>query len=104
MIANFSIIPLGKEGSLSSYVAEIIKIVDKSGLSYKLHPMGTVVEGDCDEVFSLIKKCHLEMLKYSQRVLTQITIDDRTGYINRITEKVESVKQKAGCDIKTLQR
>ena len=102
MIANFSIAPLDKQGSLSSYVAEIIKLVRKSGLDYKLHPMGTVVEGNSDEVFSLIKKCHNEMLKYSQRVLTNITIDDRVGYKNRITAKVESIKQKIGENINTI--
>lgn len=99
MIANFSIAPLDKQGSLSTYVAEIIKLVHKSGLDYKLHPMGTIVEGDSDEVFSLIKRCHNEMLKYSQRVLTNITIDDRVGYKNRITAKVESIKQKIGENI-----
>lgn len=102
MIANFSIVPLEKQGSLSSYVAEILKIVHNSGLNYKLHPMGTVIEGTGDEVFSLIKKCHHEMLKYSDRVYTQITIDDRKGYENRITEKVASVKKKAGKDIKSF--
>ena len=64
--------------------------------------MGTVIEGTGDEVFSLLKKCHNEMLNYSDRVYTQITIDDRKGYENRITEKVASVKKKAGQDIESL--
>ncbi|MEF8832116.1 MAG: MTH1187 family thiamine-binding protein [Candidatus Thermoplasmatota archaeon] len=99
MLAEFSIIPLDKGVSLSEYVSEIVDMVDKSGLDYKLTPMGTVVEGDWDEVMDLISKCHEQMRKYSERVETKIIIDDRKGADNRLTGKIDSVEKKLGKEV-----
>ncbi len=77
MVVNFSVVPIGKESSLSSQVAEILKTVSESGIDYKLHSMGTILEGEWDEIMNLIKKCHKKILKDSGQVLTTITIDDR---------------------------
>ena len=100
MVVRFDIVPVAVGPSLSQYLAEIIDIVDNSGLSYQLTSMGTIVEGDWDDVFSLIKRCHEIMLNHSGRVLTNVSIDDRTGYGDRITGKVESVERKIGRKIK----
>ncbi len=94
MIAEFSIVPLTGEESLSRYVAIIVKEVENSGLDYKLTPMGTIVEGDTDSVFDLIKRCHNLMKKHSNRVLTRISIDDRGDDLKRMDKKVKSVLEK----------
>lgn len=94
MLVNFSIIPIGTGSSLSTQIAEVLKIVDESGLNYELHAMGTIVEGEWDKIFTLIEKCHKILLESSDRVLTTITIDDRKGKKNRLTGKVESVERK----------
>ncbi|MBC8552832.1 MAG: MTH1187 family thiamine-binding protein [Candidatus Brocadiales bacterium] len=101
MVVNFTIVPIGKDSSLSTKVAEILKIVSESGMDYKLHAMGTILEGEWDEIMKLIKKCHKEILKDSDRVLTTITIDDRKGKTGRIAGKVKSVERKLGKKIKT---
>ncbi len=101
MVVNFSIVPIGKECSLSAQVAEVLEIVSESGISYRLHAMGTILEGDWDEIMDLIKKCHKKILKVSERVLTTITIDDRKGRIGRISGKVKSVERKLGKKLKT---
>ena len=100
MIANFSVVPIGEGNSLSSHVAEVLKIVDESGINYKLHSMGTILEGDWDEILKLIKKCHERTLEDSDRVLTTITIDDRKGKSGRIVGKVQSVERKLGKELK----
>ncbi len=100
MIANFSVVPIGEGNSLSSQVAEVLKIVDESGINYKLHSMGTILEGDWDEILRLIKKCHERTLEDSDRVLTTITIDDRKGKSGRIVGKVQSVEGKLGKELK----
>ena len=86
---------------MSGQVAEILKIVSESEINYKLHAMGTILEGDWDEIMRLIKKCHKRMLKDSDRVLTTITIDDRKGRTGRIAGKVKSVERKLGKKLKT---
>ncbi len=94
MIAEFSIVPLTGEESLSKYVAIVLKEVKKSGLKYQLTPMGTIVEGDADSVFELIKNCHNTMKKHANRVLTRISIDDRGDELDRMDKKVKSVLEK----------
>ena len=96
MLAEFSIIPVGKGESVSQYIAQVVDIVDKSNLSYRINPMGTVVEGHWDEVLDLIKKCHETMRKEARRVITTITIDDREEYEGRIVAKVASIEKKLG--------
>ncbi len=96
MVVNFSIVPIGKESSLSTQVAEILKIVSESGIDYKLHAMGTILEGEWGSIMKLIKKCHKKILKDSDRVLTTITIDDRKGRTGRLAGKVKSVERKLG--------
>ena len=100
MLAEFSIAPFDKGESLSAYVAQIIDLIDKSGLDYRLGPMGTTVEGDIDEVFELIKKCHLKMREMSRRVITHIAIDDREGATNRLEGKPKSIEEKLGRKVK----
>jgi uncharacterized protein (TIGR00106 family) len=93
MLANFSIIPLGGGQSVSKYVAKVIDIVDKSGLRYQLTSMGTLVEGNWDEVMGIIKKCHNATRKLVPRVYTVVTIDDRKGARGRLQGKVKSVER-----------
>ncbi|HDP99851.1 MAG TPA: MTH1187 family thiamine-binding protein [bacterium] len=96
MLAEFSIAPFDKGESLSTYVAQIIDLIDNSGLDYRLGAMGTTVEGDCDEVFELIKACHQKMRSLSKRVITHIAIDDREGAVNRLEGKPGSIEEKLG--------
>ncbi len=101
MMVEFSIIPLGKDEGVSESVAQALALVDKSGLDYKLTPMGTVVEGCWDDVMGLIKACHAEVLKDAARIITKITIDDRpTRPDGRLTQKIESVEKHLGHALK----
>ncbi|MCC6325890.1 MAG: hypothetical protein DCC43_04375 [Candidatus Brocadia sp.] len=97
MIAEISVVPIGKEIDLASHVAHVVKIIDASGLDYKLHAMGTVVEGESDQVFDLIRKCHNKMLESSERVYTTIKIDERKDKKAKMIEhKVLAVEKELG--------
>jgi uncharacterized protein (TIGR00106 family) len=100
MLVEFSVVPLGKGASVSPQIARVLKIVSESGVSYKANPMGTVLEGEWDKVMGVVKKCHEEVMKDAERVLTSITIDDRKGKEQRIEKKLESVEQKLGMKLK----
>ena len=100
MIANFEIFPIGVGSSISPLVAEAVKIVDASGLDYKVTAMGTIVEGDFDAVMRVIAECHKKVMQSAERVVTHIILDDRKGYVGRIAGKVQSVEQKVGRQIK----
>lgn len=96
MIAEFSVVPLGKGESVSQYVAECLKIVEKSGIEYRINPMGTVLEGDYDEVMSVIRDCHMRIMELSSRVITSVKMDDRKGKRGMLDSKIASVEQKVG--------
>ena len=100
MIVEFSITPIGKGESLSEDVARVLDLVDKSGLPYKLTPMGTIVEGEWDEVMDLIRECHHLMRERAPRVATWIHIDDRKGAAGRIRHKVEAVEKRLGRELR----
>jgi len=96
MLAEFSVAPIDRGSGMSGPVAEIMRLIEESGLDYLVNPMGTVVEGDCDEVFDLIKRCHLRMREISNRVATSVKIDDRKGAEGAIRRKLEAVEEKLG--------
>ncbi|MBF0507127.1 MAG: MTH1187 family thiamine-binding protein [Nitrospirae bacterium] len=100
MLAEFSIVPVGIGSSIGDKLAEVLKIVDASGMPYKINPMGTVIEGEWDDVMKLIRKCHLTIMKEGERVLTSINIDDRKDMPNRIDAKVKSIERRIGKSLK----
>ncbi|MBS3736367.1 MAG: MTH1187 family thiamine-binding protein [Candidatus Bipolaricaulota bacterium] len=92
MIVEFDTYPIGKESGLSEDIAEVEKIIESSGLEHQLTAMGTIIEGDWDEVMKVIKKCHHHLREDYDRVETHIKIDDHAGRAGRIEGKVEGVK------------
>lgn len=93
MLADFRVVPIGTgSSSLSGQLAEVMDVVEQSGISYKANDMRTVIEGDWDTVMGLIKKCHDRVMENSERVSTIITIDERKGRTVHIGEKVASIE------------
>jgi uncharacterized protein (TIGR00106 family) len=102
VLLEFSMSPLGKGESVGQYVARSLDIIDKSGLDYRTHAMGTVIEGDWDEVFGVVKKCFDAMRKDCHRISVAIKVDYRKGKKGRLRSKVASVERKLGRKLKTI--
>ena len=100
MLVEFTIVPIGLGSSIGDQLAEVLKIIDASGMPYKVNPMGTVVEGEWEEVMNLIRKCHKTVMKTGERAITTISIDDRKGKLGRIDAKVKSVERRIGKSLK----
>jgi len=101
MIAQFTLIPLGtKTDSVSEPLAKAFKHIVDSGLSYKVGPMGTAIEGDWDSVMKVINLCRNTLLNEVPRVMINMSIDDRKGSVNPITSKVESLEKKMGTKLR----
>jgi len=101
VLLEFSMSPLGKGESVSPYVAKSLEIIDKSGLDYRLNPMGTVLEGEWDEVLGVVKQCFEQMRKDCPRITAIIKVDYRKGATGRLTCKIESVEKILGKKLKT---
>ena len=99
MLAELEILPIGTgSASVSDILAEVAKLIDQSRLDYRVGPMGTVIEGDWDQLMLLAKRCHQAVLQSTSRVMTTIRIDDRKDKpgAGRIVQKVQSLEAKVG--------
>jgi len=96
VLLEFSMSPLGQGESVGKYVARSLDIIDKSGVNYRLNPMGTVLEGDWDEVFSVVKRCFEAMRHDCNRVTAVIKVDYRRGRKGRLTAKVDAIEKTLG--------
>ncbi|MDH5719950.1 MAG: MTH1187 family thiamine-binding protein [Spirochaetia bacterium] len=96
----FSMTPLDKGESVSKYVSRSLDIIDKSGLEYRLNPMGTVVEGSWEEVIKVMSDCFEKMSSDCNRISVSAKFDFRKGKSNRISGKMQSVENKLGRDLK----
>ena len=101
VLLDFSMTPLGKGDSVSAYVARCLEIVAASGLDYRLHAMGTTIEGEWDQVFGVLKQCYLALAKDCDRVSIAIKVDSRKGASGRLESKVRSVQEKVKQPLKT---
>jgi uncharacterized protein (TIGR00106 family) len=104
MLAELSIIPLGPEASWSDQLAEVLKLVDASGLAYQLTPSGTCIEGNWDEVMTLVRRCHDRVRQSSAHVVTTINIEDEEGVNDKLTRNVISVEEKVGRALRRPER
>jgi uncharacterized protein (TIGR00106 family) len=96
VLLEMSIVPLGAGESVSKYVAQCVDLVDRSGLNYELHAMGTIVEGELNQVLALMQQCIEHVAKSSNRVTCTAKLDYRQGVEGSLRSKVDSVEQKLG--------
>ena len=100
-LMEFTMIPLDKGSSFSPYVARILALVDESNLSYRLNPMGTVVEGEWEELLALLDRCFRDLERDSDRISLSVKFDHRKGVTGALDKKIKSVEEKAGRTFKT---
>jgi uncharacterized protein (TIGR00106 family) len=101
LLAEFSIWPMDKGESVGEYVARCLDIVDRSGLPYKLGPLGTCIEGEWDAVMNVIKQCYQALEKDCNRITCTVKMDYRKNKSGMINSKVESVEKKLGRKLRT---
>ncbi len=99
-LLEFSMSPLAKGESVSQYVARSLEIIDASGLDYRLHAMGTIIEGELDELLAVLKKCFEAMAADCDRITCTAKLDYRRGASGRLESKVASVEEKIGRNLK----
>jgi uncharacterized protein (TIGR00106 family) len=101
VLLDFSMTPLGKGESVSPYVARCLEVVAASGLEYRLHAMGTTLEGELDEVLAVVRRCFEALERDCDRISCSIKIDCRKGPGGRLDSKVRKVEALLGRPVKT---
>lgn len=100
VLMEFSMTPLDRGESVGAYVSRSLDIIDKSGLAYKLNPMGTVIEGEWDELLGVLTDCFRKMSSDCNRISISLKMDYRKGKINRIQAKLDSIEKHLGRKMK----
>jgi uncharacterized protein YqgV (UPF0045/DUF77 family) len=96
MLVELSIDMLGRGTRTSGDLAEILKIVDASGLRYILTPSGTCIEGDWGPVMEVVRHCHAKARSLTPHVVTTLRIEDQEGALDQLIGNVHMVEQAAG--------
>jgi uncharacterized protein (TIGR00106 family) len=81
---------------ISRDLASLVGILEESGLSYRVGPMGTCVEGSWEQVAEVIRRCHQVMADRHERVITSILIDDRKSHPHKLADMVQNVEAHLG--------
>jgi uncharacterized protein (TIGR00106 family) len=101
VLLEFAMSPGGKGESLSPYVARILDVIDKSGVRYQLTPMGTILEGDFDQVMAVVGACFKELQSDCSRIGMNLKMDYRAGTQSRLESKIAKVEQHLGRKLAT---
>ncbi len=97
MVFQLTMFPTDKrDDSVSAEVAKVIDVIDRSGLTYRLTAMSTLIEGEWTPVMRTINECRTMLRRTHSRVYITITIDDREGARRRLTGKVQSIERRLG--------
>ncbi len=95
VLVDVSIVPIGVGVSLSRYVAACERVFRDAGLHTALHAFGTNIEGEWDEVFGAIRRCHDVLHEMgAPRVSASLRIGTRTDRAQSLEDKVRSVAEK----------
>ncbi len=95
VLVDLSVVPLGVGLSLSPYVAACERVLKEMGLKSSLHAFGTNIEGEWDEVFAAVRRCHETMHGMgAPRVHTTLRVGTRTDRAQTLEDKVRSVSEK----------
>jgi uncharacterized protein (TIGR00106 family) len=95
VMLDFCVVPIGVGVSVSAYVAECQRVLADSGLSFQMHPYGTVVEGEWEAVFAALRACHERVHAMgAPRISTSLRLGTRTDREQSMADKLESVRQK----------
>jgi uncharacterized protein (TIGR00106 family) len=95
VLIDLCIVPIGVGVSLSPYIAACQKVLTQAGLKISMHSYGTNVEGEWDEVFAAVKRCHEVVHGMgAPRITTTIKLGTRTDRAQTMEDKVRSVKEK----------
>ncbi|MCA9750733.1 MAG: MTH1187 family thiamine-binding protein [bacterium] len=95
VIADLCVVPLGVGVSVSSHVAACERVLREAGLKHELHAYGTNIEGEWDDVFAAIRRCHEVVHEMgAPRITTTLKFGTRIDREQSMEDKVRSVEEK----------
>ena len=96
MIAELSVMPIGKGESVSIWVSRAIEVIDRSGLKYQVGPLGTSIEGEWEQIAPVIGQCLRVLSRDCRRIQFSLRADYRTTSECHLKDPVRSVARVVG--------
>jgi len=95
VLVDLCIVPIGVGVSLSPYIAACEKVLTGAGLKIALHSYGTNIEGEWDDVFAAVKRCHEVVHGMgAPRITTTVKLGTRIDREQTMEDKINSVREK----------
>ncbi len=101
VLLEFAMAPHGQGESVSAHVARILDVIDRSGLPYQLTPMGTILEGEWDQVMGVVTACFRALEPDCARIGVTLKVDYRAGPGGRLKSKTAKVEERLGRKLAT---
>jgi len=99
VLVDLSVVPLGVGVSVSKEVAACQRVLREAGLKTMLHAYGTNIEGEWDEVFAAIKRCHeVVHAMGAPRVSSTLRVGTRIDRFQTLEDKIRSVEEKLAAE------
>lgn len=97
VLMEFAMFPTDKGASVSREVSLIIEAIRKSGTSYQLTPMGTIVETETmQQALAVLQMCHDILEPLSERIYSSVKFDIRKKRQNAMEYKMQAIRNKIG--------
>lgn len=96
MLIAFSVAPSGTgraDGSVHDAVAAAVRVVRESGLPHRTTSMFTELEGEWDEVMTVVKAAVDAVQPFGSRVSLVLKADIRPGWSGEIDGKIERLER-----------
>ncbi|KXS99471.1 hypothetical protein AC578_3769 [Pseudocercospora eumusae] len=85
--------------SVSKEVAEVQRLLKKSGVKYSMHSAGTTLEGSWDQCMHIIGQCHSMLhARGVVRIQSDIRVGSRTDKKQSFEDKVSAVEKLLAAD------
>lgn len=101
VLLEFAMNPPDRGQGVSAHVARILDVIDRSGVTYRLTPMGTILEGSYDEVMGVVRDCFRALEPDCPRIGMNLKMDFRAGSESRLASKVDAVERQLGRKLRT---
>jgi uncharacterized protein (TIGR00106 family) len=99
VLLDLCVVPIGVGVSVSEYIAACERVIVEAGLKHEMHMYGTNIEGEWDQVMSVVKKCHEVVHEMgAPRISTTIRLGTRTDKNQTMEDKIKSVRTKISKD------
>lgn len=95
MIADLTVLPIGRSPHISTLLAEILRDIRDQEINHQLTATGTCLEGTWEQIMQVAKRAHSIARRQTPHVVTLLKIEDDAEASNPLASNVASVERKA---------